>query len=79
MNGGLTPTVAVCFSPATDQRDYFQLCVGELSLNCKAGMLQLMSSFSILFQVSQAPGVKEKTFRETDLERPYHSEAGRAG
>lgn len=54
MNGSQTPTVAVCFYPATDQQDYFQLCVGELSLNCKARTLLLPRSFSIWLRVSQA-------------------------
>ncbi|GAA6080306.1 uncharacterized [Tachysurus ichikawai] len=66
MNGSLTPMVAVCFYPATDLRDYFWLCVGELSLNCKAVILLLLRSFSILSAATQATGLGE-TFLEKDL------------
>lgn len=64
MNGSLTPMVAVCFYTATDQRDYFWLCMGELSLNCKAGLLRLLRSFSILSAATPGLG-------------PHHSESGR--
>lgn len=55
MNGSLPPTMPDCSSPATDHRDYFKLCVGELSLNSKAGMLLLLKSFSIMSEADQAP------------------------
>lgn len=71
------PRWLFCFYPATDQLDYFQLCVGELSPRSKAGMLLLLRSFPIWFRASRASGVW--VVQREWPRRPYHSLPERVG